>query len=134
MTYLSNFSLQQSLYQTLSGDSSLNTMISGVFDHVPQESAYPFVTIGECAVRDFSNALKQGTENRISLHIYSRAPGRKEASQIMERIVILLQNATLSVFGQQLISCRFTASAIALLDDGVTCKGTLQFAVRLTES
>lgn len=134
MTYLSNFSLQQSVYQTLSNDGTLSALIQGVFDHVPQGSAYPFVTIGECVVRDFSNAEKQGTENRLSIHVFSRGQGRREASLIMERICTLLNNTALSVTGQALVSSHFTASGITLSDDGATYQGTLQFTVRLSEA
>jgi len=134
MTHLSNFSLQQSVYQILSGDSTLNTLIAGVFDHVPQGSEYPFATIGECVVFDASNAEKPGTENRLSIHVYSRAAGRKEASVIMERIVTLLSNASFVVTGQSLIYSHFIGSKITLLDDGATYRGTLNLSVGLTEA
>ncbi|MDX2073484.1 MAG: DUF3168 domain-containing protein [Alphaproteobacteria bacterium] len=134
MTYFSQFSLQQSLYQQLTGDTTLMALVSGIFDHVPQGTAYPFVTIGEAAIRDFSNAEKQGTEQQVTLRIYSREAGRKQASAIMERIVTLLNSADLTVSGQTLRSLRFLSSNIVLQDDGLTYRGTLIFRALLNEA
>lgn len=109
-------------------------LVSGVHDHVPQGSTYPFVTLGEAESRDWSNVEKQGTQQQISLRIWSRESGRKQAAAIMERIVTLLHNASPSVSGQSLVSLRFVSSAIALLDDGATYRGTLIFRALLTEA
>ena len=127
MTYFSQFSLQQTLYQQLTGDATLMNIVSGVFDHVPQSTAYPFIVIGESTIRDWSNVEKQGTEHTITIRIWSRAAGRKESTTIMERIVTLLNSANLSVSGQTLRSLRFVSSNITLQDDGLTYKGTLIF-------
>lgn len=133
MTYFSQFSLQQSFYQHLTGDTTLMALVSGIFDHVPQSTAYPFVTIGEAIIRDWSNVEHQGTEQTIALRIWSREAGRKQASTIMERIVTLLNSSTLSVSGQALRSLRFVSSNIILQEDGLTYRGTLTFRVLLSE-
>ncbi len=108
-------------------------LVTGIFDHVPQDTAYPFVTIGEANIRDWSNVETQGTEQNISLHIYSREAGRKQAATIMERIITLLNSANLSVTGQNLRSLRFISSNIVLQDDGLTYKGTLIFRALLCD-
>ena len=102
-------------------------MVTGVFDHVPQGTAYPFVTLGEGSVRDFSNLAQQGTEHTITIRVWSREAGRKQASAIMERIVTLLNSASLTITGQTLHSLRFTSSNIVLQDDGLTYRGSLTF-------
>lgn len=104
-------------------------MISGVYDHVPQDTAYPFVVIGQDEIRDLSNLEKEGTEHRLSFRIYSREAGRKEASSIMERIVALMHTDALTITGQTILASRFTSSNIALEKDGATYTGTLNFRV-----
>lgn len=133
MTYFSHFSLQQVLYQTLSGDSALSALVTGVFDHVPQATAYPFVTLGEASIRDWSNLENAGTEQQITLRVWSREAGRKEAADIMERIVAVLQNADLSVSGQTLVLLKFVSSSIELQNDGLTTRGSLIFRALLSE-
>lgn len=134
MTYFSHFTLQQSIYQVLIADTTLMSLISGVFDHVPQDTAYPFVTIGEAQIRDWSNVERQGTEQQITLRVWSREAGRKQASGIMERIVTVLNNASLTVSGQTLRHLRFVSSNILLQDDGLTMRGTLVFRALLSEN
>jgi hypothetical protein len=133
MTQFSHFSLQQALYQHLCGDAALTALVTGIYDHVPQGTQYPFVTLGESAIRDWSNAEKQGTEQVITLRIWSREAGRKQAATIMERITILLNSAALNVTGQTLVSLRFISSNITLQDDGITYKGSLVFRALLRE-
>jgi len=133
MTYLTHFSLQQSIYTILTADSTLNGLITGIFDHVPQGTEYPFVTLGESAIRDFSNVEKQGTEAMLTLRIFSREAGRKEAAIIMERIVSLLHNVNHTVEGQSLVSIQYQSSNIMLEDDGATYRGTLIFKARMLE-
>ena len=134
MTYLTHFSLQQTIFQTLTADGTLMAMVTGVFDHVPQASEYPFITIGESQIRDFSNVEKQGTEAQTSIRVFSREAGRKESALIMERITHLLHHAILTISGQSLVDCRFLSSNIALENDGATHRGTLTFSVRMRES
>lgn len=132
MTYLSHFSLQQALCQHLLADATLMGLATGVFDHVPQGTSYPFITIGEALIRDWSNAEKQGTEQAVTLRIWSRESGRKQAAAIMERIVTLLNGTSLTVTGQTLMSLRFVSSNITLQDDGFTYRGSLTFRALLS--
>ena len=133
MTYLTHFSLQQEIYEKLTADTLLMAMVTGVFDHVPQGTEYPFITMGESSLRDFSNLEQQGTEAQATIRIFSREAGRKESALIMERITHLLQRATLAISGQECVDSRFVSSNIILQDEGLTHRGTLVFAVRMRE-
>lgn len=134
MTYHSHFSLQQSVYQSLTSDATLSALVAGIFDHVPAETSYPFITIGEATIRDFSNLQQQGTRAQITLRIYSREAGRKQSATIMERIVAVLHAGGMTVDGQVVHSLRFVSSAIELQDDGLTYLGTLIFRALLSEA
>ena len=61
-------------------------MVSGVFDHVPEGQAFPYVTIGESTAADFSTKTEAGQEHTITIHAWSRERGRKETKQILARI------------------------------------------------
>ncbi len=45
MSVDSSWELQKAIYGALTGDSTLMAMITGVHDHVPQETAFPYVTV-----------------------------------------------------------------------------------------
>jgi hypothetical protein len=103
MANFSHYPLQQAIYQTLAGDTTLMALISGVFDRPPEGTAFPYVTIGESAGSDWSTKTTTGMSHNVSLHIWSREGGRKQAATIMERLHTLLHQASFSVTGQTLV-------------------------------
>ena len=127
MTNFSYYTLQQSVYQLLSGDSTLLSMVSAVYDRPPQGSAYPYVTIGESTISDWSTKTTTGTEQILTLHVWSRNGCRKEAALIMERVYNLLHQASMSVTGQTLVQIRFVSGDILLENDGYTYQGIIRF-------
>ena len=52
---LHSFALQERIYSTLNGDSTLGALITGVFDGVPDGQALPIVVIGEQTSNRFRN-------------------------------------------------------------------------------
>jgi hypothetical protein len=134
MPTFSHYPLQQSIYQALTADSQLMSLVVGVFDRVPQGTAYPYVTIGESVGSDWSTKTTSGMEQNVSLHIWSRQGGRAEAANIMTRIHTLLHEVPLTVIGQTLVSIRFSGSGITLENDGWTYQGVMKFQAFLQAS
>lgn len=133
MTYSTHQSLQQALYQHLKNDATLNDLVSGIFDHVPQGSEYPFVTIGEAQVRDRSNIEKGASDQLVTIRVWSKGEGRKEASAIMERIAAITSRAELTLSGCVFESISFLSSTIALQNDGTTTRGSMNFRAFVRE-
>jgi hypothetical protein len=131
MSAFSHYPLQKSVYETLSGDSALMALVSGVFDRPPQGTEFPYITLGEASGNDWSAAGVNGMQYLLALQIWSREGGRKQAALIRERVYTLLHQADLSVEGQTLVLLRFVSSAIALLDDGYTYHGAMGFQALL---
>lgn len=131
MPTFSQLPLQQAIYQSLTGDATLMDTVRGVYDRPPQDSEYPYVTLGETSVSDYSTKTTTGTEHTQSLHVWSREGGRKEAMAIMERLYQLLHETALSVTGHSVIYARFLSSNLALENDGWTYHATLRFQVLL---
>lgn len=127
MAHFSHYPLQAALYQALTGNSTLMSQITGVYDRPPQGTTYPYVTIGGMTGSDWSTKTTTGMEYTITLHVWSRAGGRKEAAQIMESLHTILHQANLTVSGQTLVMIRFIESAISLESDGVTYCGNITF-------
>lgn len=131
MGNFSHYPLQQAVYQKLTGDTTLMSLVTGVYDRTPQDTVYPYISIGESHGRNWSNLGMVGMEHLLTLHIWSREGGRKQAAQIMERLHTLLHQGMLTVTGQTLVAIGFVDSAITVEPDGWTYQGRMRFTVLL---
>lgn len=131
MVNFSHYPLQKAIYQKLTGDSALMALVSGVFDRPPQGQSYPYITIGESSIGDWSTKTSNGTEQLLTLHIWSREGGKKQAELIAEKVHGLLHVPTMPVDGQILVLMRFISSALSLENDGATYHGIMRFRALL---
>ncbi len=131
---MSGFALlecQKAIYSRLTGDSTLNAIISGVYDRVPDNTAYPYVTIGNAQWRDWSTQSRQGSEIHLDVHAYSRKGGRKEALDIMARVYALLHDGSLSVTGHHLVMMRCESAQVRQMEDGLSYAGEMNVRLLL---
>tara|TARA_Y100001938_G_C8059144_1_gene416155 strand:- start:1074 stop:1478 length:405 start_codon:yes stop_codon:yes gene_type:complete len=124
-----SFELQKTIFTTLNSDSTITSTFSAtVHDHVPQGTSFPYIVIGEETMTDESSAKTLDFNNfTLTIHIFSRNRGRKEAKQIMARIYELLHNQNLSVTGANHINTRFEFSDVIKENDGLTYHGVQRF-------
>lgn len=127
MGALSHLNLQQALYTSLTGDSTLMAAVTGVYDRVTEGAVFPYITLGDIFSRDWATTTSNGLQLSIMLHIWSRSSGRKQTLMIMERVHALLHHSGLSISGQQLIMMRFGSSEVTLERDGITYHGMISF-------
>ncbi|MFQ5467971.1 MAG: DUF3168 domain-containing protein [Kiloniellaceae bacterium] len=130
MTASSLWPLQQAVFAALGGDPALKALIGDparVFDHVPANSAFPYVVIGEATARDWDTKTDPGMEQNLSVHTWSRARGAKETKQIMAAIVATLDHAPLAVAGHALVLIRFEFAQTLVDPDGLTHHGVQRF-------
>jgi hypothetical protein len=132
MTYFSFFSLQRAIFSLLTNDAALMADISGIYDFVPDDAAYPFIAIGEHQLRDWSNLQQEGTQQQVTIRVFTREAGRKQAVTLMERVVQLMHGQPLVVSGNEVRNVRLLSSQVNLLEDGRTYRGTLNFRVLLS--
>lgn len=96
--------IQTAIYGVLTSDSSLMTLATGgVHNDVPDGQRFPHVLISratETAWHTFGGAATGlGWKNIIRIHVYSRYQGDREALDIHERIVSLLNFQPMAVSG-----------------------------------
>ena len=103
-----SWALQQSVFATLSADTQITALLgpSRIFDDVPQKAAFPYLTLGQSSVRDWSTATESGDEHLLTLHVWSRADGRRQTHEIMGAIKSALHNRVLSLNGHRMINLR----------------------------
>lgn len=121
--------LQKSIYQRLRNDAGLAQMLGGakVYDATPQRTEFPYITFGQSVMRDWATATEPGHEHIVTLHVWSRAAGRREVHEIMGAIESLLHDAALVVAGQRLVNLRHEFSDARRDPDGETFHGIVRY-------
>ena len=119
--------LQKSIFNRLDGDSTLQNLITDVYDFVPENTAFPYVKVGEETSLDNGTKTLQGNEHTLVIHTFSRYRGSKEVKEIMSRIYALLHESSLSVTGASLVNLRFEFSDVIKENDGFTSHGLQRF-------
>lgn len=129
MTVFGQYAVQKAIHQILSADATLMALIDGVHDFVPADTQYPYVTLGNSRLQDNSTVGMQGFRLTLTVHIYSRARGRKEVTDIMARLYELLHDSAPAADGHSITNIRFVTSSIRLEKDGLTLHGAMQLDV-----
>ena len=127
MTGDAGLAVQRAIFDRLAADAELSGLVSGLFDHVPEESSFPYVVLGEGTAVDWSAKDIDGQRHTLVLHVWSRARGRSEAKSIMGRLYDLLHRADLILVGHKLVILRFDFSETLREVDGLTYHGVMRF-------
>jgi hypothetical protein len=129
MAAVASWALQRSIYQALSGSPELTALLGGVriFDDAPQSAAYPFITLGQSVIRDWSTGSEDGAEHSLTLHVWTRAGGKKQVLEIIEAIKAVLHDQPLLLEDHYLINLRHEFSEARLDPDGDTFHGIVRY-------
>lgn len=121
--------LQKSAYTALASDGALLGMLGGaaIYDHVPQNAAFPYVVIDQMQLRDWSTGTESGTEHILMLHVWSRYAGKREAYEIADAIREVLDDAKLTLDDHRLVNLAHQYSDLKRDIDGETYHGVLRF-------
>lgn len=134
--------LQKAVYGILTADSTLQGLIGGstgdkkIYDRVPQEKAYPYLTIGDFQSEDRGNHTWEGIAGTLTINVWYREPnaGRKQVQNIQKAIDDLLHKAEPSLNGWNVILMRRSTRNILIEPDNVTFHGIQTFKIFLGEA
>ncbi len=123
-----SWSLQQAIYATVTTDPGLAAIVGSprIHDDVPQNTPYPYLTLGQSTSRDWSTATDPGEEHTLTLHVWSRNSGRKETHEIMGALKSALHDRALTLAGHRLINLRHVFSDARREPDGETYHGLVR--------
>jgi hypothetical protein len=99
--------LQRAMYERMTGDATLTGLVTGVFDHVPEDQAYDYVTLGEIIETADNRHDGYGRSILAIVHVWSKARGYGPGQAIKNRIVELFDHQALDVDGQHVVAVRF---------------------------
>ncbi|ABD08162.1 gene transfer agent (GTA) orfg8 [Rhodopseudomonas palustris HaA2] len=121
--------LRAAIHQALTSDSGLIAALGGarVYDEPPRDAALPYVTLGEARIADASADDAPLQEHQLTLHVWSRQGGHKEAHVITGALLQALDDAPLSPAGHRLVNLRFALADIRREADGRTYHALVRF-------
>jgi hypothetical protein len=121
--------LRAAIHDALIADGALTSILGGpkVYDEPPANAAYPYVTLGEARVSDFSAGDDKIEEHQLTLHAWSRQGGHKEAHLVAGALLQALDDAPLAPDGHQLVNLRFSLADIRRESDGRTYHALIRF-------
>ena len=128
------FEVQKAAYATLTGDAALMAKVTGIFDAVPDDRAFPYVTIGDETETGFNAFSKIGKVVVLTLHVWSQYQGFRQADEILVRINEVLDGAALTVTGYALVAVQFVSSEHLRDPDGITRHVVARFRCLVREA
>lgn len=122
--------VQTEIYQCLLADQALSAAISNrIYDSVPQDATFPYVTIGEDIHSAWDTHYEVGSWVSITIHVWSRHKGKQETKSIQGLIYNALHRVSLSSPGFNFTAVDFDSSQSFLDADGLTRHGVSTFRV-----
>jgi hypothetical protein len=121
--------LRAAIHDSLAADGALTALLGGpkVYDEPPAGAPFPYVTLGEARVADFSTGSEAGEEHRLTLHAWSRQGGHREAHLVAGALLQALDDAPLALDGHRLVNLRFALADIRREADGRTYHALVRF-------
>jgi len=121
--------LQKAIFAALAGDVDLQAILGPgrIHDLAPASVQFPYITFGRTSIYDWSTGTESGTEQLLTIHVWSKGQGKKETHAIADSVAACLHDATLSMDGHHLVSLRLEFSEIVYDDDLSVHHGMLRF-------
>jgi hypothetical protein len=121
--------LRAAVHDALAANAALAALLGGpkVYDEPPRGAAFPYVTLGETRVADYSTGDDWGEEHQMTLHAWSRQGGTREAHLIAGALLEALDDAPLTLTDHHLVNLRFAVADIRREADGRTYHALVRF-------
>lgn len=119
--------LQTALVAALRDDATLVALLApdGIRDGPTRGAHFPYVAVGDWSSRDVGAQDWSGREHRLALTVWSRAGGRAEPLDIMERIGVISGGISRNLGAHKLVSFANVEARVARGRDGRSWRGTL---------
>ena len=110
------YHVQKAVYDLLSASTSL----PGIYDETPDDSTFPYITLGDFTEERFDTMGNYGSEITFNVHIWSQYRGYKEAYEYLAIVDSILDYAELSSSGFSCVYCRNEFVNTLMDPDGIT--------------
>ena len=125
--------IQEAVYNRLRATPAVVAAVTGIFDEVPQGQDYPYIAIGEDTVAEWDTDGIIGFEATLTLHTWSRVPGRKQCKEIMDKVHMSLHREVFDITGGIVVLSNVEFQETYLEADGVTRHGVQRVRLVIQE-
>jgi hypothetical protein len=125
-----SLALQSAVVAALTANPDLTAATGGtprVFDDVPPKTPYPYLSLGQTIERDWATSSDDGREHTLTLHVWSRTPGRREVHNIAALVRATLHLTALALDGHRLINLRHEFTDARREPDNETYRALVRF-------
>jgi hypothetical protein len=121
--------LRAAIHAALIADGALTALLGGpkVYDEPPPAAALPYVTLGETRSSNLGTRSEPDDEHQLTLHVWSRQGGHREAQLVTGALMQALDDAPLTLSGHRLVNLRFAVADVRREADGRTYHGLVRF-------
>lgn len=125
---VSAVSLRTAIHGALKSDASLIASLGGtkIYDEPPRAAELPYVTLGQDVISDASTATETSDEHALTLHVWSRQGGHKEAHVLAGAVLEALVDTPLDLADHRLANFRFIVADVRREADGRTYHGIIR--------
>jgi hypothetical protein len=126
--------LRAAIRGALAADAPLKALLGGakIYDEPPRSAELPYVTLGQDVISDASTATEASDEHTLTLHVWSRQGGHREAHRIAGAVLEALADRPLDLDEHRLANLRFIVADVRREGDGRTYHGIVRLRA-LTE-
>ena len=126
--------VQKTIYERLIADTALVNAVTLIADEIPQDTAMPYIKIGEVNVSEWDDSCSLGGEASITIHVFSKKEGKKEAQTINGMIKDLLAYQANTLAESYIVGIIYESSRSFLDPDGETRHGVSTYRVLIKAS
>ncbi len=121
-------SLRTAIHGALKADAPLAALLGGakIYDEPPRSAELPYVTLGQDVISDASTATESADEHALTLHVWSRQGGHRQAHLLAGAILESLVDAPLDLDQHRLANLRFIVADVRREADGRTYHGIIR--------
>jgi hypothetical protein len=109
-------------------------LVTGVFDEVPEDAAYPYVSFGAITEVPDDAHDRQGLDTTIVIHVWSTYPGNAQAADIFAAVDAALDRAPLVVAGYADVTIKHESHQFIADPDPDIRHVNASYRVRLTRN
>jgi len=129
MSASASWAIQRGIYQALANSTNVPIFLGGawIYDDPPQAANLPFVSLGQTELRDWSTGTEDGAEHLLTLHVWSRAGGKKQVHEIIDAIRGVLHDQHFALPDHHLVNLRHEFSEARPDPDGDSFHGIVRY-------
>jgi len=125
---MNELEIQKAVYAVLSGALSVP-----VYDHVPQDTKYPYVVVGDDTSVPFDTDDSLGSESTVTVHVWSQYRGRSEVKALLQEIYDALHRQDVAVENATTIESIAEFQETIVEADGLTRHGIIRFRITVDD-